>query len=61
MKKRFQIITVYEGCISKAECVSEIQSALTAASIYWMDPECLSVTIYDFKNDSTILNYDRPD
>ena len=61
MKKRFQIFTVYEGYITKTEYVSEIQSALTAASIYWMDPECLNVTIYDFKNKSTVLNYDRPD
>ncbi len=61
MKKRFQIITVYEGCISKAECVSEIQPALAAASIYWMDPDCLSVTIYDFASESTILEYNKPD
>lgn len=61
MKKRFQIITVYEDCTSKSECVSEIQPALTAASIYWQDASCVSVTIYDFKTNSTILDYDRPD
>lgn len=61
MKNRFQIITVYEDCTSKTEGVSDIQRALEAASIYWMDPECLNVTIYDFKNESTILKYNKPE
>ncbi len=61
MENRFQIITVYEDCASKTESVSDIQRALEAASIYWMDPDCLIITIYDFKTQSTILKYNKPE
>lgn len=61
MENRFQIITVYEDGIGKAECVSEIQSALTAASIYWMDSECKIIEIYDREKNISCLTYNRPD
>lgn len=61
MKRRFQIITVYKDCSSKTETVSYIQGALAAASIYWTDPDCISVTIYDWSTREDVLNYTKPE
>lgn len=60
MKNRFQIITVYNDNTSKSEHVSEIQSALTAVSIYWMDPDCEMIRIYDCEKNINVLDYIRP-
>lgn len=61
MENRFQIITVYEDGASKTENVSDIQRALEAASIYWADPECERVQIYDWKKNINCFTYIRPD
>lgn len=61
MENRFQIITVYEDCTSKTETVSDIHRALEAASIYWMDPECEMIKIYDWKKNVDCFTYIRPD
>ena len=60
MKNRFQIITVYEDCVSKTETVSDIQRALEAASIYWQDPDCIMIHIYDWEQQKDILTYEKP-
>ena len=61
MENRFQIITVYEDCTTKTESVSDIQRALEAASIYWADPDCKMINIYDWKKNLNCLIYIRPD
>ena len=61
MENRFQIITVYEDGTSKTESTSDIQSALKAVSIYWQDPECEMIQIYDWKNNINCLTYIKPD
>lgn len=60
MENRFQVITVYEDGASKSEHVSDIQNALTAVSIYWMDPDCEMIRIYDCKKNINVLDYVRP-
>lgn len=61
MENRFQIITVYEDGASKTESVSDIQRALEAASIYWQDPECEMIQIYDWKKNINCLTYIKPE
>ena len=68
--KRFQVIVVYveenimaggQDITTKTEVTESLQNALTAASIYWDDPCCESVTIFDFKRQRDVLRYSRPD
>lgn len=61
MENRFQIVTVYGDGTSKSEMVSDIQRALEAASIYWKDPECEMINIYDRIKNINALTYVKPD
>lgn len=61
MENRFQIVTVYEDGTSKSEMVSDIQRALEAASIYWVDPDCEMINIYDKVKNINVLTYIKPD
>lgn len=60
MKNRFQIIVVYDDCTSKTETTPDIQRALNAVSIYWMDNDCSMIHIYDNLQNADILTYNRP-
>lgn len=61
MTNRFQIITVYDDGVSKEESTPDIQSALNAASIYWMDPDCEMINIYDRVKNINALTYIKPE
>lgn len=61
MENRFQIITVYEDGTSKTENISDIQRALEAASIYWIDPDCELINIYDRVKNINVLTYIKPE
>ena len=61
MENRFQIVTVYEDGTSKDESISDIHRALEAASIYWTDPDCEMINIYDRVKNINVLTYIKPE
>lgn len=56
---RYQLIVVWDDISSKTESCDDIIAALNAATIYMMDPSCISTTIYDWKEQKDILHWNR--
>ena len=55
----YQMITVYEDCASKTEGTDDIIAALTAATVYLEDPDCIAVKIYDNEKQEWVMDYWR--
>lgn len=67
MDYRFQLIVVFAtdnivtGGIdieTKTERTVSLDAALRAAAIYWEDPSCDRITIYDCKAKKTVMYYE---
>lgn len=60
MENRYQVITVYGVADCKTESTSDLMSALRAAAIYWEDPDCSAITIWDWEAYADVMHYQRP-
>lgn len=56
---RYQLIVVWDNISSKVKNCDDIIAALNSATIYMMDPSCVQVLIYDWKELKDILNWNR--
>lgn len=54
----YTLTTSYSDMV-KVERNSDLSTLLQAAAIYLMDPDCYAVTIFDFKKQIEILNFER--
>lgn len=59
LNARYQLIIVWNDLSSKSENTDDIVSALNAAAIYIMDSTCIGVSIYDWQEKKTTLDWHR--
>ena len=56
---RYQIIRAYEDCACATEMSNDLISILNACAIYWEDPTCWSIEVYDNVTKTFIINLSR--
>lgn len=60
MDNRYMMTTAYSDCSVKSEHGNDFMSLLRAAAIYWEDPDCEYIHIWDKESGRDMLSFSRP-
>ena len=60
MNTRYIMTTSYSDASVKGEHENDLAALLCAAAIYWEDPDCIFIHIWDKKTGADVLSFSRP-
>lgn len=60
MNTRYMMTTTYTDFSTKCERSDDFYTLMRAASIYWEDPSCVYIHIWDNALEKDIFSYEQP-